>query len=91
MPHALPSDCLGVLLLGRNRQRGRALGAVRVPAHDLTPVHALRLVGPGMLTITLQQAPWPERSSQAGEQSPHDLESAGHGPLARWGVRCGSV
>ena len=68
-PQVLPPDCLGVLLLGRNRQRGRALGAVRRPTQEITPAHALRLVGPGMLTINLQQARWPGRSSPAAEAS----------------------
>ena len=80
----LPPDCLGVLLLGRNQQRGRALGAVRLPAQDLTPVHSLRLVGPGMLRINLQRAPWPEWSSQAGEEPHQDLSE-------RWSRTIGAL
>jgi len=84
MPHSLPPDCMGVLLLGRNQHRGRALGAVRFPAQDLTPVHALRLAGPGMLTINLQRGPRAEWSSQVGKESTQDS-------LERWSRTIGAL
>lgn len=60
VPHTLPLDCAGVVLLGHGPQRGRARGVVRLSTQALAPLHQLRLVGPGMLTVPLQQDRTPE-------------------------------
>jgi hypothetical protein len=52
---ALPLDCAGVLLLGHGQQRGRARGVVCLPARHREPMHQLRLIGPGMPVIPLEQ------------------------------------
>jgi len=77
VPHVLPTDCAGVLLLGQDWQRGRARGAIRLPSHTLAPLHRLRLVGPGMHVIALQEA-MPGARSQTG-------------PLQRWSRTIGAL
>jgi len=64
IPHPVPLDCAGLLLLGTGQQRGRASGFVRLPTTPLAPLHGIRLVGPGMPMLPLHQelasglSPW---------------------------------
>jgi hypothetical protein len=84
LPHLLPPDCAGVLLLGHNQQHGRFRGMVRLPSHTLAPFHAIRFVGPGMHTVTARQEWLPESLVSAMERLPA-------GSLTRWSRTMGAL
>lgn len=84
VPRVLPPDCAGVLLLGRGLQRGQARGVVHLPTAPLAPLDGLRLVGPGMLTISLRQESLPEQWIRL-------VETADAGPTRRWARTMGAL
>ena len=81
-PRWLPPPCAGVLLVGRERRRGRAVGFLARSPVDLEPLDCVQLIGPGMHRIPL-----------AGSRSLPDLQQdSGDGsPLRRWSRTIGAL
>src|SRR5262245_61513102 len=51
-PPELPADCIGWLVIGRARDRGRARGVLRIGSVE-RPIDRLKMVGPGMEVVRL--------------------------------------
>ena len=74
----LPADCAGALLLGQQRERGRAQGYVRTAAGTLEPLHRLRLVGAGMHTTE-----WPDAALEPTVWTAEEDQAHRHERLSR--------
>jgi molybdopterin/thiamine biosynthesis adenylyltransferase len=67
-PPELPADCLGWLVIGRARDRGRARGVLRIGSVE-RPIERLKIVGPGMEVVRLNGAEsWPRDRPDAHER-----------------------
>jgi ThiF family protein len=84
VPQPFPPGCVGLLLVGRHQQRGHVRGIVGLPDHARTSAHALHLVGPGMLTVPLQQ-------TQTPGQELHREAGASLARTERWSRTIGAL
>ncbi len=88
LPSSLPADCAGVLLIGRERQRGQARGFVQLTPNQLEPLDTLHLVGAGMFTVRLN-----DQFPMTNDQSAQPLDT-GHWALdipERWSRTVGAL